>query len=121
MKEQVGHLQQVSKATFKIMRLAKSGVFRVKRPGRKCKKKRSAAPRNPRAKKEQRIAAAEEACKGQAFEEGAIERMVLGVLWNKEDEDVVVHYYDIAGAAREGLSEEKIRDSIRMDGYCTTA
>ena len=44
--------------------------------------------------------------------------MVPGVLWNKEDEEVVVHNYDIADAAREGMSEEKIRDAIGMDGYC---
>ena len=41
MKQQVGHLQQVSKAIFGIMRLAKSCVFRMKRPERKGKKKRS--------------------------------------------------------------------------------
>ena len=38
-KQQVEHLQQVSKATFDIMRLAKSGVFRMKRPEKKGKKK----------------------------------------------------------------------------------
>ena len=97
------------------MRLAKSSVFRMKRPERKGKKKRSAAPRNPGAKKERRIAAAEEAYKGQAFEEDAIGWMVPDVLWNKEDEVVVVHCYDIAGAAREGLSEEKMRDAIEMN------
>ena len=100
MKQQVEYLQQVSKATFDIMRLAKSGVFRMKRPERKGKKKRSAAPRNLGAKKERRIAAAEEAYKGQAFEEDAIEWMVLDVLWNKEDGELVVHYYDMAGATR---------------------
>ena len=36
----------------------------------------------------------------------------------KEDEVVVVHYYDIAGAAREGLSEEKTRDAIEMYEHC---
>ena len=64
MKQQVEHLQQVSKATFGIMRLAKSGVFRMKRPERKGKKKRSAAPRKLGAAKQQRIAAAAEAYKG---------------------------------------------------------
>ena len=62
--------------------------------------------------------AAEEAYKGQAFEKNAVEWMVPDVLWNKEDEEVVVHYYDRAGAAREGLSEEKIRDPIGMNEYC---
>ena len=33
--------------------------------------------------------------------------MVLVVLRNKEDGEVVLHYYDIACAAIEGLSEEK--------------
>ena len=117
MKQQVEHLQQVSKATFDIMRLAKSGVFRMKRPERKGKQKRSAAPRKPRAKKERRITAAEEAYKGQAFEEDAIEWMVLDVLWNKEDEEVVLHYYDIADAARERLSEEKMGDAIEINEY----
>ena len=49
MKQQAGHLQQVSKATSDIVRLAKSDVFRMKRPERKGQKKRSAAPRNSRA------------------------------------------------------------------------
>ena len=39
------------------------------------------------------------------------------MLWNKEDEGVVVHYYDIADPAREGLSEEKMRDAIGVNGY----
>ena len=117
MKQQVEHLQQVSKATFDIMRLAKSGVFRMKGPERKGKKKRSGAPRKPRITKQRRIAAAEEAYKGQAFEEDAIEWMVLDVLWNKEDGEVVVHYCDIADAAREGLSEEKMGDAIKMNEY----
>ena len=43
--------------------------------------------------------------------------MVLDVLWNKEDEEVVVHYYDIADAAREELSEEEMRDAIERDEY----
>jgi hypothetical protein len=43
--------------------------------------------------------------------------MVLDVLWNKEDEEVVVHYYDIADAAREKLSEEEMRDAIERDKY----
>ena len=62
--------------------------------------------------------AANEAYKGQAFEKNAVEWMVPDVLWNKEDEEVVVHYYDRAGAAREGLSEEKIGDPIGMNEYC---
>ena len=33
--------------------------------------------------------------------------MVLDVLWNKKDEEEVVHYYYIAGAAREGLENER--------------
>ena len=87
----------------------------MKVPERKGKKKRSDAPRKPRITKQRRIAAAEEAYKGQAFEEDAIEWMVLDVLWNKEDEGVVVRYNGIAGAAREGLSEEKMRDAIEMN------
>ena len=83
------------------MRLAKSGAFRMKRPERKGKKRGTAAPRNPGAKKERRIAAAGKAHEEQAFEEDAMEWMVPDVLWNKEDE-VVIHYYDIADAAREG-------------------
>ena len=117
MKQQVGHLQQVSKATFSLMRLAKGGVFRMKGPERIGKKRRSAAPRKPRTKEQRRIAAAKGAYKGQAFEEGAIEWMVLDVLWNKEDGEVVIHYDDIADAAREGLSEEEMRDSIRMNEH----
>jgi hypothetical protein len=117
MKQQVEHLQQVSKATFDIMRVAKSGVFRMKRPERSGKQKKSTAPRKPRAKKERRITDNEAAYVGQAFEEDAIEWMVLDVLWNKEDEEVVVHYYDIADAAREKLSEEEMRNAIERDKY----
>ena len=30
---------------------------------------------------------------------------------------VVVHYYDMVGSAREGLSEEEMGDAIKMNEY----
>ena len=43
--------------------------------------------------------------------------MVPDVLWNKEDGEVVVHYCDIADAAREVLSEEEMGDAIKKNEY----
>ena len=44
--------------------------------------------------------------------------MALSVLWNKEDEEEVVNYYDMADVPREGLSDAKMRYAIEINEYC---
>ena len=54
---------------------------------------------------------------GEAFEEEAIEWMVLDVLWSDDDSEVVVHYYDIADAYNEGLTEDDLREALEDNEY----
>ena len=54
---------------------------------------------------------------GEACEEEAIEWMVLDVVWSQEDEEVVVHYYDIVDAANEDLTEDDLREALEENEY----
>ena len=59
----------------------------------------------------------QQALVGEAFEEEAIEWMVLDVVWSQEDEEVVVHYYDIVDAANEDLTEDALREALEENEY----
>ena len=115
---QVEQLKLVSRATFDVMRLAKSGVFTMAPRKRAGGRKRAARPRKkPAAKKARRVTGAEQALVGEAFEEEAIEWMVLDVVWSQEDEEVVVHYYDIVDAANEDITEDDLREALEENEY----
>ena len=116
---QVEHLKLVSQATFEIMRLARSGVFSMAPRKRSGGAKRTARPRKKKnaAKKARRVTNAEKGLVGEAFEEDAIEWMVLDVVWSDEDGEVVVHYYDIVDAANDDLTEDDLREALEESEY----
>ena len=117
---QMEHLKLVSQATFEIMKLARSGVFSMKPRDREGASKRTSRPRRTKknvAKKARRVTDEEKGLVGEAFEEEAIEWMVLDVLWSDDDSEVVVHYYDIADAYNEGLTEDDLREALEDNEY----
>lgn len=73
----------------------------------KAKAKGTKRPRGP--------TAAQAALEGEVFEEDGVDWKVLAVVWDADEEEVVVWYYDVEMAADGDLSEDEM-DLARTEG-----
>ena len=113
------HLEAISAALVALVEITAEGAFKAPRrrtvlpksPAEvatpKAKAKGTKRPRGP--------TAAQAALEGEVFEEDGVDWKVLAVVWDADEEEVVVWYYDVEMAADGDLSEDEM-DLARTEG-----
>jgi len=106
------HLEAISAALVALVEITAEGAFKAPRrrtalpksPDEvatpKAKAKGTMRPRDP--------TAAQAALEGEVFEEDGVDWKVLAVVWDADEEGVVVWYYDVEMAADGDLSEDEM-------------
>ena len=113
------HLEAISAALVALVEITAEGAFKAPRrrtvlpkspaevAAPKAKAKGTKRPRGP--------TAAQAALEGEVFEEDGVDWKVLAVVWDADEEEVVVWYYDVEMAADGDLSEDEM-DLARTEG-----